>query len=458
MTLVEVAVRLEEAGVAERSCALISLQRCQPARPPVYRDGDLYFLDPHDDDLDLWAFRLGLRPPKGAGVPRPGRVVEPILLPGPDVPLTDAELDEAWKDENHYAWSSKRLAVAVLDARGDPLPATEAVEAVRSRTKWQRLTAYAAQFKRPGSPVAVLEDGRWTLAAHAGETVAQVRAAVRERIAEKRRREAARPDPEEIQRSMEEWRRHRERHGRALSRMSRALLVAFPRSEPQAAALLDVGAHEITTFFGEELTALRSRLVEFEVVGAMEVRSLLRALGVEPSGQRLAELGPPQKTMQINRRGRKLKITTTLLVQGSCGISRPFGDEKKLREYLARGETTKLRRRLESDVKSLYALYEYGRLHGAVRLRWGFLDERLPAPWVHRDEPTLHDLKRTALTERVPLEVVVGSAPGWADPWSRAVPAFVMRGEHEWDNWLVDESGREIFEPEVQRARLATQE
>jgi hypothetical protein len=32
-----------------------------------------------------------------------------------------------------------------------------------------------------------------------------------------------------------------------------------------------------------------------------------------------------------------------------------------------------------------------------VRFRWGFLDERIPAPWVHRDEPMLHDLKRSAL-------------------------------------------------------------
>jgi hypothetical protein len=45
-----------------------------------------------------------------------------------------------------------------------------------------------------------------------------------------------------------------------------------------------------------------------------------------------------------------------------------------------------LHRRLEADAKALLALYQYGRLHGAVRLRWGFLDEMIPAPWVHRDE------------------------------------------------------------------------
>ena len=85
------------------------------------------------------------------------------------------------------------------------------------------------------------------------------------------------------------------------------------------------------------------------------------------------ELGPPQKTRQLNRRGRKLQITTRLLVHGSCGITRPFGDERVLRGYLREGRDAKLRRRLAADAKSLFALYQYGRLHGAVRLRWGFL-------------------------------------------------------------------------------------
>ena len=45
-----------------------------------------------------------------------------------------------------------------------------------------------------------------------------------------------------------------------------------------------------------------------------------------------------------------------------------------------------------------------GRLHGAVRLRWGFFDEMLPAPWAHRDEPTLHHLLKEAYTRGVSLD------------------------------------------------------
>jgi hypothetical protein len=150
-----------------------------------------------------------------------------------------------------------------------------------------------------------------------------------------------------------------------------------------------------------------------------------------------------------------LTITTKLLIQGSCGISRPFGDETTVRRYLRDGHRSKLLRRLEADAKSLFALYEYGRLHGGVRLRWGFLDEMLPAPWVHRDETTLYNLKEQAIRRQVPLEVVVGAAPGWADPWSRRQLAFVDNEGAAWRSWLTDERGDAIDEAEIQRARLA---
>lgn len=135
-------------------------------------------------------------------------------------------------------------------------------------------------------------------------------------------------------------------------------------------------------------------------------------------------------------------------------MSKPFGDETKLAEYLARGELTRLRQRLEADVKSLYALYEYGRLHGAVRLRWGSLDERLSAQWVHHDEPGRYELKRSALAMKVPLEIVVESAPWWGDPRARARLAYVEQDAKGWRTWLVDEYGIPIDEADVQRARL----
>jgi hypothetical protein len=143
MTLADVATRFAAAGVADRSRALLSLQRCKPARTPVVREGELYLLDPHDDELDLWAFRLGLRPPKCVASPR-APAPDPPPLPGPEVPLSTAELDEAWRDASLSAWSPLRLAVAVLDAHGGPLAPMEVVVAVDERSSWHMLRLDAA--------------------------------------------------------------------------------------------------------------------------------------------------------------------------------------------------------------------------------------------------------------------------------------------------------------------------
>lgn len=453
MTLAEVAARFEEAGIAERSRALLSLQRCKPARPPAYREGERYHLDPYDDELDLWAFRLGLRPPR-VSRPEP-EPPPPAPLPGPEVALRTEELDEAWTGETLSNWSAQRLALAVLEAHGGPLSPAEVVDAILKRTTTFWLDEDPAKFKRRGSKVEVLEDGRWAIALDAEATLRKVRSTVRERITVLRRYARYRSTSEESAARWREIEKRQEEHAAKLGRLSRALLVAYPVEQPQAVALLDVAERQITTFANDQFDELRARLATYEVLGAVEIRPLLRALDFDPGARRLAELGPPQKTRQLNRRSRTLKITTELLVQGSCGITRPFGDPEKLTAYLAKGEWTKLRRRLEADAKSLFALYEYGRLHGAVRLRWGFVDEFLPVPWVHRDEQTLRDLTKAALAQGLPLEVVVGRAPGWEDPWARARPAFVVEERGGWRRFLVHAEGYLFDEGDIQRARLA---
>lgn len=456
MTLPEVAARFEEAGIDEAWRALLSLQRCRPGRPPLHRDREVYHVDPHDPELERLALRLGLPRSEAAGRrPEVPARAEPPPLPGPDEALTAAELDDAWKGASLYPWSAQRVALAVLDAHGGPLLPAEVVAAVMARTELHVLRENAAGFGRRGSAIEVLADGRWSIAPDAGELLRGARAAVRDRAALARRHAAMAPNLAAIERRVAEQLERRLAGARALASRSQVLVVAFPPARPQAAALLDIGERSITTYVGDELAALPARLAGYDIIGGVDVRGLLRTLGVEVGGRRLFELGPAQKSRRLNRRGRSLKITTALLVQGSCGIGAPFGDEAKLAEYLAAGERTKLRRRLEADVKSLYALYEYGRLHGVVRLRWGFLDERLPAPWVQDDEPRLGDLKRLAQAKGVPLEVVVGSAPGWAEPWARGRLAWVMGDASWWLGRLVDEEGVRIDELEVQRARLA---
>jgi len=155
-------------------------------------------------------------------------------------------------------------------------------------------------------------------------------------------------------------------HAAELAALRRVLIRTFPEKAPAVGVLVDVSARELTFFGTDELDDLRDRLPDYDVIGAVNVRAALKALDFDPGDRRLAELGPPQKSRTLNKSGRKLKITLDLLVRGSCGISRPFGDPKQLRGYIAKEQTTKLRRRLEADAKSLFAIYQYGMLHGAV--------------------------------------------------------------------------------------------
>jgi len=155
----------------------------------------------------------------------------------------------------------------------------------------------------------------------------------------------------------------------------------------------------------------------------------LHALRLDPDRWRLVDLKPPQKSRRLNRRGRTLEITPELLISSTTLISRPLGDPARLAQYLAEGETVKLTRRLESDVKALHAFYQYGLLHHCVRLRWGFLDEVLSVDWALPGEPSLHETLGQARNAGAHVDLVIGSAPGWADPWSRARRGAVLEVE-----------------------------
>ncbi len=451
VTLQEAAQRFEEVGVAPARRALASLKRCRPGRSPIYRDGELYALDPHDDETDLWAFRLGLRKPSPPSL----RVVrpEPAPLPSVDVPLTKAQLDEAWPKGVSNNWSAQRIALCVLDAHRLPMNPDEVVAFVSARGEWHRLSPESARYWKRGAAVRVRDDGLWEVnTGH--EALRSARQALRAQIETIRRADQFRTDPAVVEAHRKRFERKREVHARELACMRRVLIHGYPK-KPEVLVLVDVAQRALTTFVGDEIERARQELAAYDIIAGIDVRALLRELSFEPGERRIGELGPSQKTMTLNKRGRTLKITPTLLVQGSCGISRPFGDAAKMREYSKRGELTKLRRRLEADAKSLYALYQYGRLHGSVRLRWGFLDEHIAAPWVHRDEVMLHDLKDRAMKRGLPLEVVVGSAPGWAEPWARAEHASVEKELQGWRSCLVTDDGYVIQDDEVQLARIA---
>ncbi|TXD37442.1 hypothetical protein FRC98_07025 [Lujinxingia vulgaris] len=454
MTLDEVAERFEEAGIASRSRALLSLQRCKPARPPIYRDGDRYTLDPYDDELDLWCFRLDLRPPKIASPPPPQPDPEPI--PAPQVPLSPPELDEAWSGAILNQWSATRLVFAVLDAHGgEPMAPEDIVDVVSRRTPYHTLDSEPVKFRRKNSAVIITDDGRWAFSEDAKDTLEATRIDVRERIKSSRRNPYPRMSAEVIETNRKAAAQLQHASAQKLASLSRALLLAFPPEAPQAVALLDVRELRIDTYVAKNFDALRQQIAGYDYIGAQDVRTLLRSLDLDPTPMRLAELGPPRQTLKLSERGRPLTLTTELLVRSSCGIRKPFTDPKKLESYVAEKSWDKLRTSLEADIKSLFALYMYGKVHGVVRVRKGSHDQLIAAPWVYRDEYVLFHLKDIALKTNTWLEVVVGQAPSWDDdPWSTARTVSVIRDDSGWRTWLIDAHGMLIDEFEVQRARL----
>jgi hypothetical protein len=449
MTLDEVALRFEAAGFAGADEAYRSLRRCRPGRAPIYRDGALYALDPHDPELELWVVRLELRPPR---VARPAPAPLPPL-PLLTQPLSVADLDAAWKNDAPISgWSAQRVALAVLDAHQRPMRPDEVIAFVSARTRWHKLLSSPMPFRRTGAAVAIGEDGAWSIVPGAPELV-MARHAVRDAIVRAARR-PIRPTPEQMEAARRAADQRRAAHAAELAALRRVILHAFPAAAPRAVVLVDVADRRLTTLVDSELARLGELLRPYDVLCGVDIRATLRALGVATADRCLADLGPPRKSIVFSRRGRTLKITTAMLVQGSCGISRPLGEPSQLRAYLAKGQLDRLARQLESDAKSLYALHQFGRLHGCVRLRWGTLDEGFPVPWHHHDEPTLHTLKREAHSLSKCLVAVVGSVPDWDAPWSRACRLAVVGRQGAYDLLLFDESGACVDDRDVQLARL----
>jgi hypothetical protein len=450
MTLAEVADQFLAAGVVDHvDDAYFSLQRCRPARPPVYRDGDRYALDPHDHELDLWLFRLGLRPPRVKRTePSPPPPRPPVTQP-----LSIEELDEAWRnDANLHAWSAQRLALAVLDAHGRAMAPDDVVAFVSARTKWHRLGAGPMTFRRTGAAVAVDAAGSWSIVHGAAELV-MARDAVRDAL--ERARRYPRTNPDDIVAAGRAAAQRRAAHAAELAALRRVIVHPFPAHAPRAVVLVDVERRALTTLIGNQVVTAGTLLEPFDMLCGVDIRATLRALGIDPGRRRLAELGPPQKSVRTSSSGRTLKITMAMLIQGSCGISRPLGDAKQLRTYLAKGQIDKLAARLEADAKSLFALHEYGKVQGCVRLRRGRIEQVFPVPWHHWDEPTIYHLKREAFDLAMGLVAVVGRAPAWGDdPWSTARRLEVVRGQNEYDLMLFDEDGDYVDERDVQLARL----
>ncbi len=428
MTVEEIAERLTAAGaIAGSGDMVLSLKKAWHGREPVYRDPDGRLgLNLSSSELDRVAWHAGLRSP---GYPAPVPPPEPAL-PGDDVPLSEEELTAAFRDRSLYGFSAHRQAAAVLDARARPMTVEEVEGVLAGMTRYRgQLAADRVRFWR-STLVALDESGRLRLdrgAPDLGVMRQAVRKLARPVLLQHARQEQWAKIRGEREPVLAEERR---RQAQRAARLRRAVLHAVPDAEaPQAISLLDVGTRSIRTFVGSELAAVPDVLADLDLLVGLHVRETLHGLGLDPDRWRLVDLKPPQKSRRINRRGRTLEITPELLIASTTGISRPLGEPARVAQYLAEGETGKLTRRLESDVKALHAFYGYGLLHHSIRLRWGFLDEMLPVDWALPGEPHFHEILERAKEAGAPVDLVVGSAPGWADPWSRARRCSILEVE-----------------------------
>jgi hypothetical protein len=428
MTLEQIVARLEAAGVrpgygGTRSTDLVdSLKKAWHGMEPVYRDArGRYGVNLDSSELDLLLWQLRLRPGRHDSTLLPPPPPDPVAPPD-TVPLSQEEVEAALEGRSSWAMGSLRPAAAVLEAFGSP----KSIGDVRG------ILEELMPEGPPLSPVTVASwratlitvDPRGRLQLNADSPdLPRLRQAIRrlsQPVLIRRLREAhwaARYA--EIDRINEQEERKEELEA---ARLRRAVLRVVPaRRNIQAASLLDVGTRTIKTMIGEELADLPTLLDAFDIVAGIAVRDALVSLGLDADRWRLVDLGPPQKTITINRRGRTLRLTEELVLRSTTGIGRPLGDPARIAAYLARGERGRLVRRLESDVKALHALYRFGVLHRSVRVRWGFLDEMIAVrDWAHPGDLSVHAVLRKAAELQAPVDIVTGSAPGWADPWARA--------------------------------------
>ncbi|MFZ5480460.1 MAG: hypothetical protein ACOZNI_27105 [Myxococcota bacterium] len=448
MRLDAIAERLDELAVQTGTGdTAYSLRKAWHGLPPVYQDLHGQFgLDTHDWRVLHIAESAGL-------VRRP----VPVADPGPPrradtEPMTVEEM-EALFAEGIGAPSALRVTAAVLEAVGHSMTLDEVVAWVRARLRFGsfRLTPQGVRGWRSALVVTDV-DGRLALNPAAPDLRpmrASIRDVVHPRLVRKAHADAS-------QARFAAWENTRKVEARRLAEaaagLRHALVHVVPDARaPAAVVVLDVEARTFHVTLGP---LDPGALDAFDVLVGLDVRDTIQSIGTPGTRAsrepwRLVDLRPPRKTRKLNRQGRTLEITTDLLLRGTTGMS--LGEPARVASYLHAGDRRRLAARLEADAKALHAYYLYGRSHGYVRLRWGFLDERLAVEWALPGEQSLHDLLAQAHAEGRGLDVVLGSAPGWGEPWTRARPATVAKVGY---GYRVEVDDREVPPEEIQALRL----
>jgi hypothetical protein len=185
-------------------------------------------------------------------------------------------------------------------------------------------------------------------------------------------------------------------------------------------------------FVGDDLAGFRTSLQAFDFLAGVDLRALLRRIDLDPDDWLLAELRPVQKTFRPGEGATCVIVTLPAVVQATTGVAHVPADTA------ARGHAPDAKRppdlsaRVAHEARTLCQFYDYGALHGGVRVSRRPDDWLLPVAWAMRGDPDLHSVLDAAVRAFAKIDVVIGAPPEMADPWKEATRAKVadLRGPH----------------------------
>ncbi len=433
LSLDAIAERLGRLALPPRLAAAgnpAALRKAWHGHSPLVRDSvdGLFYLDLLAHDELRWVAYLAdpLRAPAARSRP------DEVRQPPESEPLSQAEVDAAFSDRTLHAYSSIRRAAAILEAAGGGPLSLEDIDrrlvalSDRGAGLDERTVAHWHSDLVVAGP-----DGLFRLNA-ASRDVPALRRDIRkmasaslQRRAEAEKARAWRAEHE--QERADEDRRDMEVAGRA----RRALVhVVAVDGGVRAAAVIDAVARSQRLFIGEALRELPAHLDAFDFLAGVDLRPSLGLLGLDPDRWWLAELRPTQRTIRPSDQA-ALAVTLPGVVQATTGKSRVPADAKAWEPLLAERLTARLEARLEEEAQALFALYEYGALHGGVRIRRHLGDRLVPVSWSLPGDPDFESFVSASARHWLPLEIVTGPSATLADPWSAAATVTIVERDRD---------------------------
>jgi hypothetical protein len=417
-----------------------SLRKAWHGQPPVVRDGPdgLFYLDLLSDHALRQIARMA-----GPGREQAAPVGRTDFEPPPDdVPLSEAEVEAAFRDRALGNVSSIRRAVAVLDAWGGAPASLDAVN--------ERLAAWAGPRARidertsttwSSDAVGIRPDGLLE-PNPASPDLPVVRRLVRRMASARLRAQADSEAARERRRAYLARREAEQRHDEDEARRARRALVHVVTVDgiARAAAVVDAGSRQLEVFVGERLRELPERLATFDFLAGLDLRFSLRRVGLDPDRWWLAELRPTQRTFRPSDRGPAVPVRLSAIVEATTGRRGvPAGDATW--RTLLDGPSGPLARRLADEAQALFALYSYGALQGGVRVQRRPGAWLLPVAWSLAGDPDLRSFIDAASRRWVPVQVVVGPSSDLADPWPGATTLTILDRQ---DAMLLVRAGEDV--------------